>query len=284
VNGEETAMILHEIVENKKLELAGSKKRVPLSEMISLAEGTTHHRDFASALLDTNHWRKVIPADANFAPIKGRPLKLIAEIKKASPSRGVIRQDFNPAALARIYADNHVAAISVLTESRYFQGSLEYLNDIREALDKDCPPLLRKDFIFDPYQVYESRVFSADSLLLIAAILTPPELEELINIARSLHMEPLVEVHDEAELDAALICKARIIGINNRDLETFKTDIEVTRRLRALIPEDKVVVSESGISTRKDIEMMKELGIDAVLVGEALMASADIPAKIRELQ
>ena len=257
-------MILHDIVAEKKIELAESKSKVPLEEIIGLAEYMAHPADFAAALA-------------------GNHVKLIAEIKKASPSRGVICRDFDPVGIAGIYARNNVAAISVLTETRYFQGSPDYLNKIRSMLERKIPPLLRKDFLFDPYQVYESRVYGADSILLIAAILTPPELEEMINICRFLRMEPLVEIHDEEELDAALICGARIIGINNRDLNTFRVDLNVTARLRPHIPADRLVVSESGISTREHIHMMQELHVNAVLIGEALMAAPDISAKIREL-
>jgi indole-3-glycerol phosphate synthase len=257
-------MILHDIVAEKKIELARSIKKIPLDEMIDLAEHMSHPANFAAA-------------------IAGSRVKLIAEVKKASPSRGVMRRDFDPVVIAEIYARNNVAAISVLTETNYFQGSIDYLNDIRNALEKKTPPLLRKDFLFDPYQVYESRVCGADSILLIAAILTPPELEEMINLCHFLNMEPLVEVHDEEEVDAALVCGARIIGINNRDLNTFQVDINVTARLRPLIPADRLVVSESGISTRDDILMMKDLRVNAVLVGEALMAAHDIDAKIGEL-
>ncbi|MBN1375668.1 MAG: indole-3-glycerol phosphate synthase TrpC [Dehalococcoidia bacterium] len=256
--------MLHDIVADKKIELAENVSRIPLEDMISLAEHIAPPVDFAAA-------------------ISGGRVRLIAEIKKASPSRGIIRHDFDPAGIASIYARNNVTAISVLTEKNYFQGSTHYLNDIKEVLGVKRPALLRKDFIFDPYQVYESRVCGADSLLLIAAILTPPQLEEMINISRFLHMEPLVEVHDEAELDAALACNAGIIGINNRDLNTFKVDINVTAWLRPLIPPGKLVVSESGISTREHMLLMKELEVNAVLVGEALMTAPDIGARIREL-
>jgi indole-3-glycerol phosphate synthase len=257
-------MILHDIVAEKRIELAESKSKVPLEEIIGLAEHMAHPADFAAALA-------------------GNHVKLVAEIKKASPSRGIICRNFDPGVIAGIYALNNVAAISVLTETHYFQGNPDYVNDIRDALEKKTPPLLRKDFLFDPYQVYESRVCGADSILLIAAILTPPELEEMINICRFLHMEPLVEIHDEEELDAALICGAGIIGINNRDLNTFHVDLNVTSRLRPIIPADKLVVSESGISTRDHIHMMQDLHVNAVLIGEALMAAPDISAKIREL-
>ncbi|MGD0854317.1 MAG: indole-3-glycerol phosphate synthase TrpC [Dehalococcoidia bacterium] len=257
-------MILHDIIAEKKIELAESKNKVPLEEIIGLAEHMSHPADFTAALA-------------------GNHVKLIAEIKKASPSRGIICRNFDPVSIAGTYARNNVAAISVLTETRYFKGSPDYLNDIRSALKRKTPPLLRKDFLFDPYQVYESRVYGADSILLIAAILTPPELEEMINICHFLHMEPLVEIHDEEELDAALICGARIIGINNRDLNTFHVDLNVTSRLRPRIPADRLVVSESGISTREHIYIMRELRVNAVLIGEALMTAPDIGAKIREM-
>ena len=257
-------MILQDILAYKKAELAENKKRCGLEQIITLAE----HEAVAMNLA---------------ASLDGHSVKLIAEIKKASPSRGVMRRDFDPVGIAEIYASNKVAAISILTDSHFFQGSLKSLNDIRDDLGKNRPPLLRKDFILDPYQVYESRLYGADSLLLIAAIVTPPELEELINISRFLHMEPLVEVHDGEDMDAALTSGAKIIGINNRDLNTFQVDLGVTERLRPLVPQDRLVVSESGISTRRHIDMMRELHVNAVLVGEALMAAPDIGAMLREL-
>ncbi len=256
--------MLQEILAHKKAELAECKLRCMLPEIITLAEHEAPPLNLAEALA-------------------GGSALLIAEVKKASPSRGVIRADFDPVAIAETYARNKAAAISVLTESRYFLGSLDYLNTIRDALGKKRPPLIRKDFIFDPYQVYESRLYGADSLLLIAALVTPPELEELINLCRFMHMEPLVEVHDEAELDDALVCGARIIGINNRDLCTFQTDLSITGRLRPRIPHDRLVVSESGIHSYQDIWEMRKLAVNAVLVGEALMSAPDIGAKIREL-
>jgi indole-3-glycerol phosphate synthase len=257
-------MILHDILAHKKIRLAESMARVPLEEMIDLAE------------------RMAKPLDM-WAALSGEGLKLIAEVKKASPSRGLIRPDFDPVAIARTYADNYAAAISVITEEDYFQGNPDFLVQIRSDLDWPRPPLLRKDFIFDPYQVYESLVYGADSLILIAAILTPPELEELVSIAHHLGMEPLVEAHDEAEMDAALVCGARIIGINSRDLKTFETDLSVIARLCPLVPPGRIVVSESGIRTASDIQEMRRLGVNAVLVGEALVSSPDIGNKIREL-
>jgi indole-3-glycerol phosphate synthase len=168
-----------------------------------------------------------------------------------------------------------------LTEERYFGGSLEHLMAIREKLDKI--PLLRKDFIFDPYQVYESRAFGADALLLIVAILSDEQLVELLSLSHELGMKCLVEVHDEAELERALLSGAEVIGINNRDLGTFTVDLATTKRLRPLIPLDRIVVSESGIRDRGDVQMLREWGVDAILVGEALVAASDVAKKVREL-
>ncbi len=216
-----------------------------------------------------------------FAPaLKGDRIKLIAEVKKASPSKGVLRPYFDPMALAKTYAENGAAAISVLTDAEFFLGSPDHLAAIREAVSL---PLLRKDFIYDEYQLYESAAYGADALLLITAILEPPQLEKMIAISRRLGLGCLVEVHNEEELKIALASGAEIIGINNRDLKTFEVDIETTRRLRPLVPDDKIVVSESGISRREDIKKLKEWGVDAVLIGEALLTAKNIPNKIKEL-
>ena len=257
-------MILDRIVADSQRELAETKRRLPLAELKELARAQPPPLDLASAL-------------------RGDGIRLIAEVKKASPSRGVIRADFDPLAIARIYAANGAAAISVLTESKYFQGSLNDLKDIRDGLGDVELPLLRKDFIFDPYQVYQSRACGADSLLLIVAILTPEKLGELLALSHELKMSCLVEVHSEAELETALKSQAKIIGINNRDLKTLAVDLTVTRRLCPLIPRDRIVVSESGIKSRRDIEKVKGWGVDAVLVGESLMSAADIAARMREL-
>jgi indole-3-glycerol phosphate synthase len=256
-------MILTQIVSENLQELEAKKRNIPLAEMRDMALEQPPPLDFASAL-------------------KGNGIRLIAEIKKASPSRGVIRSDFRPAEIAQIYSDNGAAAISVLTEPRYFQGSLDYLKDIRTALVNKALPLLRKDFIFDPYQIYESRANGADSLLLIAAILEPEKLQELLGISNELNMSPLVEVHNEAEIKVALNSDARIIGINNRDLNTFAVDTGTTERLRPLIPPERIVVSESGIGDRNDIEKLQQLNVHAVLIGESLMKAADIAAKMKE--
>jgi len=256
-------MILNQIVADNRLELESRKRSIPLTELQRAALGQSPPLDFASAL-------------------RGDRIQLIAEVKKASPSRGIIRPDFNPVEIAQTYAGNGASAISVLTEAKYFQGSLNHLRDIRSALGNKLP-LLRKDFLYDPYHIYESRAYGADSLLLIVAILTPERLNELIGLSRELGMSCLVEVHNEAELEIALRCQSRIIGINNRDLSTFTVDLATTERLRPLIPPGRIVVSESGIKNRGDMEKLKRWGVDAALIGESLMSAPDIVAKMEEL-
>jgi indole-3-glycerol phosphate synthase len=257
-------MILDQIVADNKSELEARKRSLPLEELKRAASAQPLPLDFASAL-------------------RGDGIRLIAEVKKASPSKGVIRSDFNPAEIAQTYASNGASAISVLTEEKHFQGSLNYLRDIGNALGDRRLPLLRKDFIYDSYQVYESRAYGADGLLLIVAILAPAELETLLGLSHELNMSCLVEVHNEGELEIALSSGAKIIGINNRDLKTFTVDLTITRRLRPLIPPDKIVVSESGIKNRTDIEKLRQWGVDAVLIGESLMSASDIAAKMKEL-
>ena len=257
-------MILDQIVADNLEELESRKRRFPLKELQRVALEQPPPLDFASAL-------------------RGECVQLIAEVKKASPSRGVIRSDFNPVEIAQTYAGNGASAISVLTEAKYFQGSLDHLRNIRKALGSKRLPLLRKDFLCDPYQVYESRAYGADSLLLIVAILTPEKLEELFGLSHELGMSCLVEVHNKAELEIALNSGAKVIGINNRDLSTFDVDLTTTKRLRPLIPQDRIVVSESGIKNRSDIEKLRRLGVDAVLIGESLLSASDITAKMKEL-
>ncbi len=257
-------MILDQIVVDNRLELEIRKGSFPLEELRRIALEQPPPLDFASAL-------------------RGERVQLIAEVKKASPSRGVIRSDFNPVEIAQTYASNGASAISVLTEARYFQGSLNHLRDIREALGSKRLPLLRKDFIHDPYQIYESRAYGADSLLLIVAILNPEKLEELFWLSHELGMSCLVEVHNEAELEIALRRQARIIGINNRDLRTFTVDLATTKQLRPFIPPGRIVVSESGIKNRDDMEKLRKWHVDAVLIGESLLSAPDITAKMKEL-
>jgi indole-3-glycerol phosphate synthase len=223
--------------------------------------------------------RQKPPLDLALA-LKGNHLRLIAEVKQASPSRGMLSPNFNPIELARTYAEGGAAAISVLTEANYFMGNIEYLAAIKEVVGL---PLLRKDFVFDPYQVYESRAYGADALLLIAAIVSQGQLKELASLSHSLGLRCLVEVHNEGEVERAVLSEAEIIGINNRDLNTFVVDINTTRRLRPLVPKEKIVVSESGIKNKRDIEKLGKWGVDAVLVGEALVTGGDVLAKMKEL-
>ena len=257
-------MILDEIVANKRTELAESMRRLPLDKITASARRAPSPHSLSDA-------------------IRCRKVSLIAEVKKASPSRGLICRDFDPVKIAAVYAESGAAAISVLTESKYFQGSLDHLKSIRCLLKARKLPLIRKDFIFNPYQVYEARAYGADSLLLIARILDSDLLIELLSLSGSLGMDCLVEVHDEADLEKALNCGAKVIGINNRDLRTFNTDLAVTQRLRPLVPQDKLVVSESGIRSAADMALMKKSRVNAVLIGEALTAAPDIAAKIKEL-
>jgi len=257
-------MILQQILRNTRLELDTIKRRLPLEDLKREMLGLPPPIDLVSVL-------------------RGVGVKLIAEVKRASPSRGVIRDDFDPLRIAQIYINNGAAAISVLTETNYFQGSLDYLQLIKEGLGDKRIPLLRKDFIIEPYQVYQSRAYGADSLLLIVAILQKEELKELMFLSHSLGMKCLVEVHCEDELGIALESDAEIIGINNRNLNTLEIDLITTKRLRPLIPSDRIVVSESGIRNKEDMEILKEWGVDVVLVGETLMTASNIAAKMKEL-
>ncbi len=259
--------ILDKIVARVRADLEEEKARVPLEEMRRRAEAAPPPRDFLGALKG--------------AATRGhREARLIAEVKKASPSRGVLVADFEPVRLARIYEAGGAAAISVLTEPHFFQGSLEYLAAVRAAC---LVPVLRKDFIVDPYQVYQARASGADAILLICAILDDANLALLLGLARRLGMRCLVEVHDEEEARRAVASGAEIIGVNNRDLRDFHVDTGVTRRLRALIPEDRVVVSESGLHTGADVAAMAQAGVQAVLIGEALVTAGDVLEKVREL-
>ncbi|MEE9249472.1 MAG: indole-3-glycerol phosphate synthase TrpC [Dehalococcoidia bacterium] len=259
-----TRTILDRIVEAKRKDLAEARRGASLAEL---------ERRIASQ-----------PAPRSLsAVLRGERIDLIAEVKKASPSRGLLVAHFDPAALARIYTENGASAISILTETPHFQGSLDHLEAVREALGPSCPPLLRKDFIFDPYQVHEARAWGADALLLIAAILTQVQIKQLIAEAKGLGMECLVEVHSRSEVQAALGGGAEIVGINNRDLTTFEVDLETTRRLRPAIPGHITVVAESGIFTRDQVATLAGWGVDAVLVGEGLLKAPDVGAKVREL-
>jgi indole-3-glycerol phosphate synthase len=217
----------------------------------------------------------------------GKRIQLIAEVKKASPSRGRLVSVLEHRALGRTYTIGGAAGISVVTEEKHFRGSLQFLYDLRVSLDGyypgGRPALLRKDFLFDSYHLWEARAYGADAVLLIAAILSREELASLMAQAGGMEMECLVEVHDERDVQKALEAGAYLIGVNNRDLRTFETDLAVTERLRPLIPDDRVVVSESGIFTRADVERLADAGVQAVLVGEALITAPDTRLKMKEL-
>jgi indole-3-glycerol phosphate synthase len=258
-------VLLDEIVEATRMAMAERKQSTPLEEVIRKAGKRPRPLDFAEA-------------------IAGQGVKIIAEVKKASPSKGVIKKDFEPMAIARAYASGGAAAISVLTEEKYFQGSSAYLESIADDLGENRPPLLCKDFIVDAYQAYEARAYGADAILLIVAILSSEELGSLLKLTHRLGMTALVEAHNEEEVMVAVGSGARVIGINNRDLRTFSVDIKTTARLRPLIPDDRLVVSESGISSRRDIEYLRGIGINTALIGEALMIAADIESSLRDLR
>ncbi len=255
--------ILDEIVAAKTGELARSKQTVPLSELEAKAAAQPVPLNFSGALL-------------------GGGVRLIAEIKKSSPSRGLLRPNFDPLDLARTYAANGAAALSVLTDPR-FEGELAHLEQVKASGASQRLPVLRKDFIFDPYQVYEARAAGADAMLLIVAVLEPALLKQLLAAAQSLWMQCLVEVHDQAELETALEAGAEIIGINNRDLRTFNTDLAVTEEVAPKVPRGKIIVSESGIHNRDHLHRLTPLGVNAVLVGEALVTAPDVGQKVREL-
>ena len=255
--------ILDDIVSAKREELARQIAEVPLEALEQRIAIQPRPLNFSGALL-------------------GDRVRLIAEVKKASPSRGLLCPDFDPVRLANAYVEYGAAAISVLTDPR-FQGTLDHLDTVKQAVVSRGIPVLRKDFVFKAYQVYEARAWGADAILLIVAILTPEKMADLLAISRRLWMQCLVEVHTEQELKVALEGGAEIVGINNRDLRTFHTDLSPTQELAQLIPRGKVVVSESGISTKEDMLELKRLGVHAALVGEALVTATDVGAKVREL-
>ncbi len=256
--------ILQKIIEHKADELKSVKSSLPLSELKAAVEDAAKTVSFMSALKRP----------------EGEKVRLIAELKKASPSRGLIRDDFDPDGIISIYDKKDVSAISVLTESRYFQGSLDYLKSARGITEK---PLLRKDFIFEEYQIYEARAFGSDALLLIVAALERSQLQDLMGLAGELSLDCLIEVHNHRELETALICDSGIVGINNRNLKTLDIDLKTTFELLKDIPKDKIVISESGLDTRADVEALEGSRVDAMLIGTTIMRSNDIGAKIDEL-
>lgn len=254
-------MILDEICDYKKEFVASSKNRAPLNAIMEQLEALEAPRNFRDALRQDG-------------------IQLIAEVKKASPSKGVMLEDIDPIGLARLYEQHGAAAVSVLTDEKYFQGSLDDFIDVRRSVDIPC---IRKEFIVDAYQIYESRLAQADAILLIVRILSDEQLREYREIAESLGMAALVETHDQEEIERALAAGARIVGINNRDLATFDTDYKRTLELKRYVPGGTVLVSESGIHTRDQVQRLEDGGVDAMLIGEAFVTSDDISAKVREL-
>ena len=257
----EMADILAEIATYKREFVQRAKYETPPAEMKAAALDTPHREDFLAAL-------------------QGEGMALIAEIKKASPSRGVIREDFDVEAIAAIYAENGARALSVLTDEAYFQGSNAYLTAARRISGL---PVLRKDFTIDPYQIYEARLIGADAILLLAALMDGGQFDDFIGLGEELDMAVLVEVHSAEELSRSLQVGARLVGINNRNLKTFETTLDTTYALVELIPEDITTVSESGIEHGGHVRELEAAGIDAVLVGESLMKADDMGAKVREL-
>lgn len=260
--------ILERIIEHKRhYELPERRDRLPLAELEGRARAAPPPRSLRDAL-------------------RARPgLALIAEVKRASPSRGLLRADFDPLQMAAEYATNGAAALSVLTDGPFFQGELDHLIRIRAWLDDHglALPVLRKDFIIDPYQVYEARAAGADAILLIAAVLSDAELAELGSLAGHLGMEALIEVHDRAELERALALRPQLVGVNNRDLRDFSVNLETCLALRRLAPPEVCFVAESGIHAPADVRRLAAAGVDAMLVGEALVTAADVGARTREL-
>lgn len=254
--------VLQRLLDTKKQRLDQAKSRMPRRELQAQIDEVEPPRDFITAVSGQ------------------RAIRLVAELKKASPSRGLIRPDFDPVTIARIYEEHGANAVSCLTEEDYFQGHLSFLPLVHNAVKL---PVLRKDFIFDAYQIYESRVNNADAVLLIAAALETNQAQDYLHLAQELGMAVLFEVHNEADLEQALAIEAPIVGINNRDLVTMEIDFETTFRLKAQIPPGIIVVGESGISTRAEVVRLNAANIDAMLVGTVLMKSKDVGAKTREL-
>ncbi|WP_146533222.1 indole-3-glycerol phosphate synthase TrpC [Rubripirellula reticaptiva] len=254
--------ILDKIIDQTRITIETDRDRVPASELESMLGDLPPCRDFHAALA------------------AGDEVQLIAEVKKASPSAGLIRKDFDPATLAKCYEDGGAACISVLTDEPFFQGSLEYLRQVRSAVDL---PLLRKDFIIDRYQLLQARIVGADCVLLIAECLSPSELKQLHDQATELGLQTLIELYEPSNLDAVLATGTRLVGVNNRDLKTFKTSLSHTLDLRPSIPADRLLVGESGIVTNDDVLMLGRGGVKAILVGESLMRQDDVTAATRRL-
>ncbi|NWF52895.1 MAG: indole-3-glycerol phosphate synthase TrpC [Nitrospirae bacterium] len=255
--------LINKIIDKKKERLNDLKTKVTLKEIKSMAFDVESPRNFTSA----------IKRDSG-------PLRLIAEIKKASPIKGVLIKEFEPIKIASIYLRKNVDAISVISEEDFFQGKIEYLLDVKKVTNI---PILRKDFIFDEYQIYESRANGADAILLIASILEEKQSIEYLYLVKELGLSAIFEVHNFIELEMALHANAYIIGINNRDLKTLNVNLNTTFELKKEIPEDKIVVSESGIKTREDVKRLEDSGVDSILVGTVFMEAEDIGKKIDEI-
>lgn len=261
-----TPDILKKIVDHKQEEVSRAKAAVPISELKTrIIDLEDVPRGFE------RHLREAASSDWT---------AIIAEVKKGSPSKGLIRQDFDPQEIAGIYQDNGATCLSVLTDERFFLGHLRSLALIRETVSL---PLLRKDFICDPYQIYEARAAGADAVLLIAAMLDLVQLREFHAVARELHLDVLLEVHDEKEMDTALQTGCSLIGVNNRNLRTFEIDLGTTARLARMMPPERLLVAESGINSRSDIKRLLAAGAKAFLIGESLIREADIGAKLQEM-
>ena len=259
-----TGTILDEILDAKRAELARHRREMPLAALEARVQEAPFPLNLSGAL-----W--------------GERVRLIAEVKRASPSKGLLAPSYDPAALAAVYAANGAAAVSVLTEEDHFRGSLDHLAAVKAAVEPEGVPVLRKDFLFDPYQLLEARANGADAALLIVAALSADRLREMLAAAQGIWLQCLVEVHDEREIETALRCGAEIIGINNRDLRTCDVDATLAARLRPLIPQGRMVVAESGIASREDVAALDRAGVHGMLVGEALMTAPDVGAKVREL-
>ena len=271
-----TGTILDRIVADKREELEQRRAKEPIEALQRRIPEMDEQWSLTRAILEG-------PRGPHAG---GKRVQLIAEIKKASPSKGRLVAVLEHRAMARTYTIGGAAGISVVTERKHFQGEVQWLLDVRVSMKGyypgGRPSVLRKDFLFDPYHLWEARSYGADAVLLIAAILDDAQLRDLIAQARELELDALVEVHDEPQVERALKAGAELIGINNRDLHTFDVDLATTERLRPLIPDDKVVVSESGILTRADVERLAACGVHAVLVGEALITASDVREKMRE--
>jgi len=255
-------MILDKIIQQKKQEITQLKESISLEKLKDKALSFSGRRSFKQAIS------------------KDSRINLIAEIKKASPSKGMLKEDFNPVKIAEAYEASGASCLSILTDKKFFQGDISYLQEVRDAVKL---PILRKDFIIDKYQVYESICSGADAVLLIAQVLTSDSFKELLGICTELKIDALCEVHNQEDLDKVLTLDCEIIGINNRNLQTFDEDLKVTEKLIKRIPKEKLVVSESAIKSNKDVRYLESLGCSTVLIGETFMRADDIKAKVVEV-